>query len=92
MKTVASWIQVAAPGGLLGKRLNLLHKKFGGRVSAAITEATSTALGTLLSSNRVADLQYSVSALGIPKNFFALNKYPVLCSTLWPSFCGVAGQ
>ena len=94
-----------------------------------ITEATATALGTLLSSNRVTDLQYSVSASGIPNNYFALHKYPgsrvayrhrvetenvsherlfpntcskksdvpvhflvVLCSTLFPSLCGVAGQ
>ena len=34
-----------------------------------------TALGTLLSSNRVTYLQYSVSASRIPKNFFALHKY-----------------
>ena len=68
MKTVARWIQVAAPGGMLGK--------VGGRVYVPITEATSTALGTLLSSNRVTDLQYSVSASGIPNNFFALHKYP----------------
>ena len=40
----------------------------------AITEATSTALGTLLSSKRVTD-QYSLSASGIPKNFFALHEY-----------------
>ena len=51
-----------------------------------ITEATSTASGTLLSSNRVTDLQYSVSASGIPKNFFALYKYPYICFDLdgWP--------
>ena len=98
----------------------------------AIAEATSTALGTYMSSHRVTDLQYSGSASGIPKNFFALHKYPgsrvasrhrvetenvsherlfpntcskksdvpvhflvrivVLCSTLCPWFCGVAGQ
>ena len=33
-------------------------------------------LGTLMSSNRVTDPQYSVSASRIPKNFFALHKYP----------------
>ena len=51
MKTVASWIQVAAPEGMLGKSLNLLHE-------------------------RLEELQYSLLASGIPKNFFALHKYP----------------
>ena len=56
--------------------LEVCSERVGGRVSAVITEATSTALGTLLSSNRVTYLQYSVSASRIPKNFFALHKYP----------------
>ena len=51
-----------------GDSLNLLHERLEG-VSAAIIVVTTSVLGTLLSSSRVTDLQYSMSASRIPKNF-----------------------